>query len=238
MPGAVGGDLVKAFYLAKDSKEATKTVALLSVFLDRLSGIMGLFICGFCVTLMFVGDTMLTYSLLPFAALVCLLFIGSTVLFCLFLFRGEQLISWMQRKASFLVGASSLNQLKLASNALKENPKGFIGSLGLSILIQGANMAFFYYICTKFSPDVSAAHAAVVFPLGMVISSIPFAPGGMGVGHVAFEKLFVLVGLSPGIGANAFNLYFVGLLACFCLGGVPYLLKRGKIHRKEMQAHC
>ena len=46
MPGAVGGDLVKVMYVIRDNKELGKTPALMSVFIDRLLGMLGLFLIG------------------------------------------------------------------------------------------------------------------------------------------------------------------------------------------------
>jgi len=56
MPGAVGGDFIKAFYLFKEDEGTTKTTAFLSVFLDRLSGLLGLFIFGFSCFLAMTHD--------------------------------------------------------------------------------------------------------------------------------------------------------------------------------------
>ncbi len=37
-----------------------------------------------------------------------------------------------------------------------------------------------------------------IFPIGMLLTALPLAPGGLGVGHLAFEKLYQLIGLSEG----------------------------------------
>ena len=48
---------------------------------------------------------------------------------------------------------------------------------------------------------------ASVAPLAILVTALPLAPGGMGVGHVAFEEVLGIVGISGG--ANIFNLFFL-----------------------------
>jgi hypothetical protein len=55
-------------------------------------------------------------------------------------------------------------------------------------------------------------------------TALPLAPGGLGVGHVAFDKLFAMVGLQGG--ANVFNVMVLTQLALNLLGVFPYLLYR------------
>src|SRR5579863_6733435 len=50
-PGAVGGDLFKAVLLARD-QTSRRTVAVATVLLDRILGMLALFLVGACTTLM------------------------------------------------------------------------------------------------------------------------------------------------------------------------------------------
>ena len=231
MPGAVGGDFVKAYYLYKEDKEVTKTNAFLTVFLDRLSGLLGLFILGFSSFLILSDDPFANKDILPMILFVSIFFIGSISVVGIFFFGGEKLIEYFQNKFAFLQKISFLDQLKIAAIALNKSPLSFVNALLLSAILQGANMLFFFYICTLFVSEVTFAQIALVFPLGVLISAIPLAPGGLGVGHVAFEKLFTMVGIGSGIGANVFNLHCVGFITCFCVGGIPYLLNRKQIQK-------
>ena len=234
MPGSVGGDFIKGFYLYKEDESTTKTTAFLCIFLDRLSGLLGLFILGFGCFMFLTDDPFSHKQILPLVLFVSIFFVGSLGVVGLFFFGGEKIINWFQSKVNFLAKLDLLNQLKVASKALSKKPQTFLTALLLSMIIQGSNMLFFFYICTKFSSDVTFAQVALVFPLGVLISAIPLAPGGLGVGHAAFEKLFTMLGIQEGVGANAFNLHVVGFIACFCVGGIPYLLNRKKI-KKDMQ---
>ena len=41
----------------------------------------------------------------------------------------------------------------------------------------------------------------VLIPLGFLVNALPLTPGGLGVGEVAFDKLFALAGLAGGVEA-------------------------------------
>jgi hypothetical protein len=70
-------------------------------------------------------------------------------------------------------------------------------------------------------------------------TALPLAPGGLGLGHVAFERLFTMVGLTGG--ANIFNVMVLGQLSLNLLGVIPYLLYRSNfasLREIEAKASC
>ena len=59
-------------------------------------------------------------------------------------------------------------------------------------------------------------------PLAILATAIPVAPGGMGVGHLAFEHTLSLINVSGG--ANIFNVVFISQMAFNLSGIFPYLM--------------
>ena len=55
-----------------------------------------------------------------------------------------------------------------------------------------------------------------LMPIGLITTAIPLAPGGIGIGHVAFESLYQLVGVAGG--ADIFNMYIILQLAVYLMG--------------------
>jgi hypothetical protein len=53
---------------------------------------------------------------------------------------------------------------------------------------------------------------------------LPISPGGFGVGHLAFDRLFAAIGLTGG--ATVFNVFILGQMAPSLIGVVPYLMMR------------
>ena len=57
MPGAVGGDIIKAFYVCRENSQR-KTPVLLSILLDRIIGLLGLFVAA-SLYLIFAGRALI-----------------------------------------------------------------------------------------------------------------------------------------------------------------------------------
>ena len=74
--------------------------------------------------------------------------------------------------------------------------------------------------------ELSLATQFFIMPIGLIVVALPIAPGGVGVGHLAFGELYRYVGISEG--ADIFNLFIIIQLAVYLLGVIPYLLRAGK----------
>ena len=73
--------------------------------------------------------------------------------------------------------------------------------------------------------DMGLATQFFLMPIGLITVAIPVAPGGIGIGHAAFESLYLLAGYSGG--ADIFNVFVIVQLSVFLLGGIPYFLYSG-----------
>jgi glycosyltransferase 2 family protein len=122
--------------------------------------------------------------------------------------------------------ASILSQLVAAIRLLSSGPRGLFTALALSMITHAAAIGFFGVLTTAITgQEVAYSTIATIYPLGVLTLLVPISPAGLGVGHVAFDRLFAVVGLSGG--ANIFNVYLVGQIAPALLGVFPYLaLKR------------
>ena len=91
-----------------------------------------------------------------------------------------------------------------------------------SLLLQSGALITFYTVSKyTLNPALPISTIATIFPIGFFTVALPIAPGGLGVGHVAFEELIKLSG-SEG-GANAFNIYTLTLMFFNLFGCIPYL---------------
>jgi uncharacterized protein (TIRG00374 family) len=229
MPGAVGGDIVKAIYIMKEQANPSgKTPALLAVLLDRIVGLIGLFAMGAMAALW----SYESISVSPFASQ---LINGLTVVFLLsFVFLGFVFMPYKAGKdpfAAFLsrpfFGFEKILGIYLALRAYKDKPGILFGTIALSIVMQFIFLLYMGFIGTVMYEDFSPALLAPIYPFGILVTALPLAPGGLGVGHAAFDKLFSLVGL-PG-GANVFNIFTLSQLALNLCCFIPYLLTKKKI---------
>lgn len=233
MPGAVGGDIVKAFYVIREQQQNAKTPALLTVLLDRIIGLAGLFIlAGVAVA---IGDqwALEKPEMQPLVAFVGLGIVGvvagAIVIFIPFKPGRDPFARLLEAKR---FGIPTLLKIYEALRGYRSKPRVLLTALAISCVIHVASLTFAYYVTqvvAGFDPDFWTF--ALIYPLGLMTTALPLAPGGLGVGHVAFDKLFAMVGWSGG--ANVFNILVLGQLALHLLGFIPYLLHRTRLPSAE-----
>lgn len=217
LPGSVSGDAVKAYYIIKDQEKISKTSLLFSVLLDRVLAFYGLFmIACFCLFSFFSIQDIIKIKALSFP----LIFVFSI------LSLGFILI--------YIVPFDSLKQLKIFNNKTlnnilvlvynyKKKPYYILQVIFYAFISQGLFFLYFAYITSFFNDlAVNWNKLFIIYPLGIVSTIIPLAPGGLGVGHATFDALFQYFDLKEG--ANIFNLFFIGSLAFNLLGLIPYLI--------------
>ncbi len=223
-PGAVGGDLVKAFYLFRAQNGSARTPAMLSILLDRIIGLYAVFTVATFAVLpsfsRFLHDPMLSSIALVGVAGFCGM---SLVFLTLFFTKGplEQkvLFQFLQKPYP---GFALLQKITLSFFLLKDRPAYFVRSFALGVLYQVCYLGFFAFIAIRLGHSFSIADFAAIFPLGFIAAALPISPGGLGVGHLAFHQLFGLIGIANG--ATLFNFVFIGQNALNLLGVIPYML--------------
>lgn len=228
-PGAVGGDLVKAYYLFKDQKDGHRTPAMLAIFLDRLIGLYCVFlIAALAVALFFTHFT--SSKMMTSIAIVAVSgFVGMSVVFA-FLFLASRPIEsnlFYRFLHKHYPGFAFLRKIFLSLFLLKEKPSYFFKAIAVGTMYQGMYMGLYAFVTLRMGFQFSIPDFAAIFPVGFLASALPIAPGGLGVGHLAFDQLFALIGINQG--ANIYNCVFLGQSLLNLLGVIPYLLlKKGK----------
>lgn len=236
MPGAVGGDIVKAIYIMRDQPNRTrKTPAMLTVLLDRIVGLMGLFIMGIVAALA-------SYEKLSSHPTTNQLLIGlwtvaglsAIFLAIVFVSHGDGKDPFIKILSYKMPGFRTIRGVYEAIRAYRDRPMVIVSTIAISVLVQFIFMVFMGFIGrVLYGASFDATLLAPIFPFGTLVTAIPLAPGGLGVGHAAFDRLFALVGL-PG-GANVFNIYVVSQLLLNLLGVIPYLSLKSRENVTNMR---
>ena len=226
IPGNVGGDVLKALYVARDSAPEKRTTILLLVFVERLVGLAALVLVASGVGVLrgptLWADPQLRQLALAVAFLGVCTVVGP-VLFVIFMRRaGDRLETWTSGSS---VVAKLAGRLVASARLLAAGPRQLVIALVISMLMHAATMAFYTMLTRAITlQDVPFSAIATVYPLGILTMILPISPAGVGVGHVAFDRLFSIIGLHDG--ATVFNVYLVGFLAPCLVGVVPYLALR------------
>ncbi len=227
IPGNVGGDVVKALYVARDAPSSRRTTILLLVFVERALGLGGLVMMATAVTALRgrslwqdpqLGPLSLTVAVLGVLAVV------GPVSFVLVMRRaGERLEAFTSGPSPI---AKLLAKVTSALRLLASGPRHLAVAVLISMGLHALAMTLFTVFARALTEqDVTYFTVASVYPLGILTVVLPVSPSGLGVGHLAFERLFASVGLTGG--ANVFNVYLLGQIVPCLAGVVPYLaLKR------------
>lgn len=227
IPGNVGGDVVKAVYAAREATPKNRTTVFLIVFVERLLGLAGLVLVASSVAVLRGPALWQNPQLRQLSVGVAILggcTILGPVLFVVFMRRaGDRLEKWTTGPSRI---AKLAGQLVAAARLLSSGPKNLVLALALSMAVHTMAMTFFTMVTREVTAQpVPFSSVATVFPLGILTMILPISPAGMGVGHVAFDKLFDMIGLEHG--ATVFNIFVIGQIAPCLLGVFPYLtLKR------------
>ncbi|MBQ9338395.1 MAG: flippase-like domain-containing protein [Lentisphaeria bacterium] len=231
MPGgAVGGDVLKAAFLTRETKDGHKIEGVTTIFLDRVIGMMGLFL----LVLVFGGcclPSILTFApkirLLVWVLLaVCLagFCAGLALLFQDFFFR-IRLFAFLLRKADALVHGA-LTRILNSVEVCRRDRRTLLVAFLLSFLVLHPLLIFVAFMVMigltgSFPPFLSGFFSVAC---GSTASVAPVTPGGLGTRDKVIEVLLESFGFEPSIASLTPILYSMVLLLPAFIGIVCFLL--------------
>lgn len=221
LPGAVTGDIIKLGYVKKMDESLSRKFLLLSVFLDRLIGLIGLLLISGISSLIFYSDLinlspeMNKIVLINFLLLMCSLgAIG-------FFFLPDYFIDKLKR----IIKVQKIVDLLERFKSVKIGKVSFIKLLILSSISHVLAILAFHLINQDFYESaIRLQDLFTIIPIGQVAIAIPISPAGLGVGHLAYQKLFSFINQSNG--ATLFNNFWILTLMVNILGFIPYIFYR------------
>lgn len=209
LPGAIGGDIVKAIGLARE--QSRRTVAVATVVFDRLVGLWGLIwlVSLFGAAFWLIGVEILieNHGLMSLVRITWGV-LGLTVLAWLALGfiseeRARRFAERLDRGSKF---SRSLAEMWRAVWMYRSKPRAVAAAIGLSFVSQIFFVLAFHCASRVFAGDATlptlAEHALIV-PPGMVVQAVFPAPGGVGGGEFGFGKLYALLGQPESMGILA-----------------------------------
>ncbi len=218
LPGFTGGDLVKAYYITKESAVIAKSVV--TVLVDRIVGLASLIVLVAIILLFQFGKSeFYLASLLIFSCLACLLLGIAFFFFCPkawvykrknFIFRILQIFYDYQDKKKILAHCFFITFfIHIFTNIAIY---GFALSLGITTIPW-----YTYFI-----------YGAI----GFLLMALPISLAGWGVGEAAYSLMFIKVGLAPEQAVVLSILVKIGQMIVSLIGGGVWLSlgisKKGK----------
>lgn len=233
LPGSIGGDVVKGYYLVKDYPER-KVDGILSILIDRILGLYSFFILTL-IAVVWDFDFVMSHEKIRWVAGFCLaVFVGMTVFFLVAF--STRLSQWTGLE---YVGAKvkKIHTLLDAFHRFGKDRRTIALSVSVSLMSQFFTLAFFYQFAMIYG-ETDMTWKAILFavPMGFVVTAIPVSPAGVGVGQVAFKYLFeTYLGKPTAFGATAITAIQIATLV-WAMGGAIIYLRRGKPAIQEMEA--
>jgi glycosyltransferase 2 family protein len=232
IPGAVGGDLIKAAYLVR--MRIRKTQAVASMVIDRILGLLGLFILaaiagGFAWTL---APTDVRKLIMAAWVAVVLGVFALVVIFSQVLTHMFPRLRGGHSRVGLIV--SELHEM---STTYRGRMDVVVGALALSVCTHALNVLAFYLVSRMLFPNMTTTlvqHYLLV-PLTLFTMAVPLPFGALGLSEGVGQQLFNLVGHPSG--ALAMMGFRVLMYAGGLLGACVYLWNYKDVRALTASAH-
>ena len=224
LPGSIGGDVIKAYYIAQDNPER-RVDAVLTVILDRLLGLYSMVIMALLAIVVNWSTVAAEVRLKSLALGTLLVFLLMTAFWtAAFSRRVSQWLKvemWLHK----LPMKSKLLQLYRATQAYSTQKSTLVAAVALSAIAQLIGITFMIMVGFMTGhADMPLGTYFFAVPLGFIASSLPVAPAGLGVGQVAFLVLFqIYSGQTSQLGQVAITAFQIATLAWGFVGAIFYL---------------
>lgn len=198
MPGSMGGDLIRAWYVTSHTDK--KLEAALSVFVDRIIGLAGMTVIAVVSYLLFMrGRPIITSGnqagLLDSVVRLKWVFfwlaiaLGSIVFIMLLLKPTRAILTkiWVYIRVH---GAEVIKKLTEAVVIYCRNPLTIFTAFVLTIFIQSMVIMAFWVLGVNLGIDISPRYYFVFFPITWVMGAVPVSVAGLGIIEGGLKVLF------------------------------------------------
>jgi len=243
MPGSVGGDLLKAWYVTRHSERGRRVEAAVTVLVDRLVGLGGMMLVAAGASV-FVGSG-IAYRGVQLRWVVWgmgLAMAAGAVVVVSRRVRRVLLVSAVMKRLPF---AQTLYKADAAIQLYRRSGWTMVWSLVLTVVIQGTALVAVWMLTQSLGlAQVRLVQCVTLMPVIWVMGAAIPVPGGLGVVEGAITYLFCLVinPAAPGSAAAQAAAAALALLnrMMICLSSLPGALVPifgGHLpKREEMQA--
>lgn len=190
LPGTVGGDVVKAYYITHYTRQKTEVVT--TIFLDRAIGL-------FSVVLLATGGILARWDPQQFGDLTS----GLAVIFGILIVTALTVFSKRIRHALKLpalaerlpLGAQLL-RIGRATVAMRQHKRRVIWALVLSVVLQSVVMTSAAVMAWALGMEGELSFYFVYISVGFLIAAVPITPQAIGVMEAFYVEVFTRAGLA------------------------------------------
>ncbi len=229
VPGSTGGDVVRAFYVARSATKRTRGVV--SVLMDRIIGLTALAFMAGLVSLFRITDSRLVHVI----AFILAIDLGIVVLTAVFYSKRIRRFLLLDRLFGALPFQGVIQEIDRALFLYRYEKRVVLGAFLLSFLGQSLFVANNILIGKAVGIDLPLTTYLVLVPIAGIVSAIPLLPGGWGLGEIAYTKLFGLVSVGPNQAVSLSVLYRLGGTIWGLLGALALAFGRERVSLAEAE---
>jgi len=227
MLGSTGGDVVKMFLTMREARN-NKAAALLSVFMDRVIGMLALIFLS-------VGFLYFRYDLLNHAEgsstlLNLLLWLMAAALLIIVGMFAVSALGWVHYLPQWTPLRGRIVEISAACHMYAKGWRLTIWAFLISFPLFGMFFTTFYCAARAFTDQLGIVDIFSVMPIVAVITAIPISVSGIGLRESLFVSLLAPFGVAAAIATlisvTGFLINTLGSLA----GGLVFLFYRSSTH--------
>jgi hypothetical protein len=223
MPTMVGGDIIKGYYLYKETGRGD--ISLASIFMDRYSGLTALMV-------MTAIALVLGWHLIEGTGLqgLLILMIAGYTGISLILWV-EYLHRWAMRALARIhfYGINSKIETVYTMLMSYRSHRGILVRIFICSAVVQPGIIIGYYVLSKgLGMTVPPGYFFLFIPLATVVSMLPISLAGLGIREGAFVFLFAKAGASKEEALTLSLMWFAIMAAVSLIGGVEYLRIGGR----------
>jgi hypothetical protein len=135
--------------------------------------------------------------------------------------RADILLKVMNAITTRVPKFGTLREFYMGMRHYHQTPNAFLWGLFISVLNHLVVGYAFFMFTRALEEPLTALQVYATAPPGILVTTVPVGPVGVGTGHAAFAYLFRMVGSQRG--ADVYTLVVLGQLMVGALGGLVYL---------------
>lgn len=213
LPGTVGGDVVKAYYLYKGTQK--RGDSLVSVFMERYMGMLALISIASVATLIGFQHVKDTFAL-KFFIIIVTIFIAGTIFVSFFPYE---------------IFYKKLKDVRASIKYFIFQKDIFLKTLFLSLTIQGIGIFVVFLLSKSINIDIAISYHFIFIPIITVISMIPISFSGVGLREYSFLHFYSIAGLTEEKAVTLSLLWFIIMIITGLIGFLFYI----KIGTKKIE---
>jgi uncharacterized membrane protein YbhN (UPF0104 family) len=222
--GSTGGDILKIFLIMREAPDK-KAGALLSVFIDRVVGVLAL-VAVSAVVIMLRWDELMAHEVTRYGIGTAAFILGGSLAFIVVAwitghFRlADALPAWLPARAKIIEAADAFAQYGQAGGSVG---KAFLVSIPAHLLM----FSTFWFGSMAFSAGLHLLSIYCVMPIVATVTALPISVGGTGVREGLFIQILGALYATPEPIATLVSLSgFLIQVAWSLIGGAVYLFYR------------